>query len=105
MTTIVRYSCDWNAQKPLSEYWFVYELDNSNIGVTTINRIRTFIEKYYNLSQISKWIILGLLNESNWYIAWEWIDTNWNLCTLVFVNVELFKYRLEVALSENEIIY
>ena len=103
MKKIVKYSWNSRSAEYLWQYWFLYNLDFSNSWVTSINRVRKFVKSYSDISSISKWIIFGLIQESHWSILWDGIDTNWNLCTLVFINVDFFKIRLSAAIEGKEI--
>ena len=104
MSKIIQYiSFEKEAVDYLWKYWFSYELKNTDLWVTSINRMRKFLSDAFNISAISKNLIFGLINESWWQILWDGIDTNANTCTLIFVNITSFKKRVTRALKDGEI--
>ena len=104
MTKLIQYSCsDPRTINYLSRYWFTYDVDDINIWVTSVNRIRNFLENKFEIFAISKRLIVSLISESWGEVLWDLIDTNSNICTLIFVNITSFKERVSDALKNWEI--
>jgi hypothetical protein len=103
-TKITQYSSSQtNVVSRLEWTWFAYELSPNQSWVTSVNRVRKFLEQTFEISAISRVLIFSLLEESWGEVLGEWIDTNMNRCTLVFCDPSSFKIRVEIALSMWEI--
>jgi len=91
-------SWDSDAVEALWMYGFSYDIwdDNSWEKVTTLNRIKHFLEDVWNIQKPTKNLVMGILDYTNTgrYI-WRGIDTTNNICNLFVVHIENFKASIE----------
>jgi len=85
-------SWDYNVVNALQKFWFWYLLDKTEgITVTSLNRIKGFVEDFLGIRNPTKRLIHWILEETAaWTYIWEWIDTSLNVCQLFIVNINKF---------------
>jgi len=99
---MVRYtSWDYNVVNALQQYWFWYLLEKTEwITVTSLNRIKRFIEDYLWIEKPTKNLVYWILNQTqSWNYIWEWIDTSLNVCQLFLINMKKFSHWIQKLLD------
>jgi len=103
---IARYtSWDYRAIWALQQYWFWYDLTKwSDTVVTTLNRVKIFLEKFFLIQQPTSQLVTWILEEtSSWEYVWDGIDLNMNICKLFKINIDKFKKWINLLLSEGRL--
>lgn len=101
--SISRYtSWDNDVVQALWQFWFWYLLDwLETTTVTTLNRIKTFVEKYIWIQEPTRKLIESLLERTEaWHYIWEGIDNTMNMCQMFVVHVKKFKDWVQSLLEQ-----
>lgn len=95
-------SWDYEVVQALQQYWFAYNVNNlADFAVTSLNRIKGFLEEYVGIAKPTKHLVEAILQETNtWKFLWNWIDTGMNVCNLFLVHGTRFKDSI-MHLIEN----
>ncbi len=100
---IARYtSGDHEAVGALQQYGFWYQLEkSSDVVVTTLNRVKIFLEKYFWIQKPTTKLVQGILDYTKtWEYVWRGIDSSMNLCKLFKIHVDKFSQSVADLINE-----
>lgn len=98
-------SWDRRAVDALWQHGFAYDIDkDSSFKVTSLNRIKKFLERVVWIQKPTRNLILGILETTkSWEYIWKWIDTGMNMCDLFLVHIWRFKENVTELLNSGSL--